>query len=424
MVGTRLRRLRIARGLTQKDLAEPLYTNAYVSSIESGKKPGSPRALEHFARKLGVTAEELATGRPSDLEPRLEIRLAEARIALSWGRLDEAAGAFRSIAKEARRYHLPRIEARAEVGVGLFFERRGKPGDALDHYQRAEEILSGEPPTARVEAVAGKARCFHSLGDLRYEVHLLESLLGQIRRERLEDPEALANLHAGLLYAYVEAGLYEKAVESAAELQALAPRLSDPARAAQMHVNVARLYLAQGDAHRALRSLGHAEDAYRQLDLRTEIGYASLARGYVLTREGRLGEARSELEQALAIFEETGDEKDLTRTMEELGRVERLEGQTDRARELLERAIGILGTSDTPVLARVHRELGLVLLQVDPEAAEKNLKIAIELCKLGELPADAAVAYRGLGDLLNARGELEAASDAYRTGILGLEAHL
>src|ERR671929_169869 len=83
------------------------------------------------------------------------------------------------------------------------------------------------------------------------------------------------------------------------------------------------------------------------LQLKAETGYAYLARGYVLSREERLDEARTELEQAREIFEQTGDEKDLTRTLNELGRIERLNGDVDRATTLLQRSIGLLGTSDT-----------------------------------------------------------------------------
>ncbi|MDQ3620236.1 MAG: helix-turn-helix domain-containing protein, partial [Actinomycetota bacterium] len=36
-LGTNLRRLRLQRGLTQRQLAEPAYTDAYVSTIEAGR---------------------------------------------------------------------------------------------------------------------------------------------------------------------------------------------------------------------------------------------------------------------------------------------------------------------------------------------------------------------------------------------------
>ncbi len=419
-----MRRLRHAKGLTQRELAAPKYTHAYVSTIEAGRRQPSRDALEHFAARLGVDVDELVTGKPADLEARLEQQLLEARVDLSAGRLDQAEEALRSIAREAKRFRLGRLQAKAEEGRGLWLEQQGKPEEALEHYQRAEEILRSDPPTTRVDAVAGKARCFHSLGDVRYEIHILESLLATIERENLRDPNALARLHAALIFAYIDAGLYAKAAESAAHLETLAPRISDPSRVAQMHMNVARLYLVQGRIDDAKRSLQRAEDAYRQLNLKVDLGAANLAKGYVLSREGNLGEAREELEQALAIFEETADEKDLTRTLNELGRVERLEGRTDRARELLERSIAIMGDSDTPILAWAHRELGSVFVEQDPVAAEKNFRLAIELYERSEQPVDIAVTYRVLGDLLQTRGKAEASCEAYRTGILALEPRL
>jgi tetratricopeptide (TPR) repeat protein len=419
-----MRRLRVARGMTQRELASPKYTHAYVSTIESGRRTPSREALEHFAGRLGVDVDELLTGKPADLEARLEARLMEARIDLSAGRLEWADEALRSIAKESKRFRITRIQAKAEDARGLLLERRGKPEEALERYQRAEEIMSAGPASARADAVAGKARCFQALGDVRYAIHLLETLLDTLEREGIRDPEALARLYSSLLDAYLDAGLYERAAASAVELDRLAPRLADPLRVAQMHMHVAHLYLVQGAIDDAERSLQRAEDTYRQLSLKAETGYAFLAKGYVKTRDGRLGEARGELEQALAIFEETADEKDLTRTLNELARVERLEGRMDRARELLERSISIMGDSDTPILAWAHRELGLVLTDGNPDGAEKNFRLAIELFERSEQPVEIAVTYRALGDLLQARGEGEAGCEAYRTGIMALEPRL
>jgi tetratricopeptide (TPR) repeat protein len=174
----------------------------------------------------------------------------------------------------------------------------------------------------------------------------------------------------------------------------------------------------------AQHALQRAEDAHRQLGLQTETGHAYLAKGYVKTRDGRLDEARQDLERALAIFEETRDEKDLARTLNELARIERLEGQMDRARELLERSISIMGENDTPILAWAHRELGLVLTDSEPDSAEKSFRLAIDLFERSEQAVEIAVTYRALGDLLHARGEGEASCEAYRTGILALEPRL
>src|SRR5919197_6620551 len=292
MVGRRLRRLRLDRGLTQTQLATPRYTHAYVSAIESGRQAPSAQALDYFADKLGVPAEELKTGRKPGSEARLELRLQEALVGLSAGQTREAEEALVSIVREARRAGLPRIHARAEEGLGLLLERQEKPEGALEHYHAAEAVLADEPPAAVVDAVAGKARCFHSLGDVRYEIHVLETLLGEMERAGLLDPNALARVHAGLVYAYVEAGLYAKAAESAAELERIGSAVTDPLRVAQMHLHVARLYLVQGRVREAEISLQRSGDSYRQGDLTTEMGDAHLALGYVFSRERRIDDAR------------------------------------------------------------------------------------------------------------------------------------
>lgn len=420
MLGRRLRRLRLARGMTQKELAAPNYSYAYVSTIEAGRRTPSREAVEHFAHRLGVSPEELLTGRPADLEARLDLRLQEAIVAMSGGDMD-ASQAFRSIAKEAKRSGLPRIQAKAEGALGLWCERRSQPEEGLAHHQAAQDLLGAGSPVEWVDAVAGKARCLEALGDLRYAIFLLESLLDRLEREELRDPDALSRLHASLVFAYLEAGLLHKAATSGEELLALAPHLKDPVRVAQMHMNMARLFLEEGLAEDAQRSLRRADEVYRQRDMKTESAGAHLALGYVASREGDLTHARSELLHAIAIFEETSNEPDLIRALNELARVERLEGAIGSARELLERSIGLTGNSDAPILAWAHRELAFTFADDDASVAEKHLRTAIDLFERSEQPVEIAITYRALGDVLQGRGDEAGASDAYRTGIMSLE---
>jgi tetratricopeptide (TPR) repeat protein len=420
-IGTRLRRLRVDRGLTQREVGEPAYTHAYVSTIESGRRRPSRTALEHFAGRLGVRLEELETGRAPDLEARLRLRLHEARVQISDGRFEEADEGLRRVIRESRRFALPRVEARAEEVRGLWLERSGRPEEAIERYQRAEELLRDEPPTARADAVDGKATCFAALGDERYAVFLLESLLDEIERAGLHDPDALARVHSSLVYWYLDLGLMTKAGESAAELEGLALRVADPVRIAQMHMNVARQYLMDGRVEDSTASLQRAEDLYRQGGLLTEMGGAHMARGYVLLRGGSLEEARRELEQAREIFVRTENTKDLTRTLNDLAHVARLEGRTEDAAALLERSIALLGTNDDPTLAWAHLQLGTMFGEVRDERAEKHVRLAIELYERTEQPVGLAASYRALGDLLVAQGDEAGGHEAYRTGILAVE---
>src|SRR5947209_8132474 len=58
-VGVKIRAARLARKLTQSQLAQPDFSVSYVSAIERGQIQPSLRALEVFAQRLGVSSTEL-----------------------------------------------------------------------------------------------------------------------------------------------------------------------------------------------------------------------------------------------------------------------------------------------------------------------------------------------------------------------------
>src|ERR1051326_8352009 len=76
-IGQRLKRLRLERGLSQRELAAPGVSYAYISRIEAGTRQPSVKALRRLAAKLGVSPAYLETG--SDLDPTeaRELKLAD-----------------------------------------------------------------------------------------------------------------------------------------------------------------------------------------------------------------------------------------------------------------------------------------------------------------------------------------------------------
>ncbi len=73
-IAQRLRRLRIERRMSQRDLSSPGVSYAYISRIEAGTRtPSSVKALRLLARKLGVTVEQLETGTRTPLEQGVEL---------------------------------------------------------------------------------------------------------------------------------------------------------------------------------------------------------------------------------------------------------------------------------------------------------------------------------------------------------------
>ncbi|MGH2748992.1 MAG: tetratricopeptide repeat protein [Actinomycetota bacterium] len=419
-LGKRVRKLRISNGLTQKELASPRYTAAYVSTIEAGKRTPSRNALQHFARKLGVDPEQIESGRPPDILARLQLRLHEARRALSQGAEDEAADAFRVVVRLAGRYRLPRIQARAEEGMGRTAQWSGNQEEAFQHFQKANALLEPDPAHLRADAVAGMARSIQMMGDVRYAIHMLETYLMLLERETLQDPVALMRIYSSLVWPYSEVGLYDKAAQVANEALRLVPRVDDAEQIANMHINVARELLRQARWDDALESLRRAEDIYRSLHWEVDVARAQLARGIVLADRGDFAAARDELLPALDIFRAASAGLHEARALNELARVERELGSNDEAERLLLDAVSILRDVDVAELALAHRQLGLCYVDTKPELAEKNFRLAIDLYRRAEEPLQVANTYRDLGDLLSDQGDVDACRAAYREGLVAL----
>src|SRR4029450_2039975 len=87
-VGARIRSLRTAKGLTQAQVAEPNYTKAYISMLESGRTRASMKALEHIAGALGVKPSDLLGGSSTPATPQYD--LLEARRLIEQGKAAEA----------------------------------------------------------------------------------------------------------------------------------------------------------------------------------------------------------------------------------------------------------------------------------------------------------------------------------------------
>src|SRR5215470_9906073 len=103
-IGARLKRLRLHRGLSQRDLSSPGVSYAYISRIEAGARTPSVKALRKLSQKLGVSVEYLETGRDiRDVDDR-ELRLADAELELRLAQdTTEAEKKLKAVLDEAER---------------------------------------------------------------------------------------------------------------------------------------------------------------------------------------------------------------------------------------------------------------------------------------------------------------------------------
>lgn len=442
-IGRRVSRLRAERGLTQKQLAEPAYTPAYISTLESGKARPSEAALRHLAGRLGVSHEELATGRPAELAAGLRLRLTDARLALASGAPEDAAALFEALHEEAVRYALAPEQAAALLGLGDCLLESGALAGARDCFASVERLLADEPLPRRVPAIRGRATAHLLTGELRYACYLLETALDELNASGLHDPEALLLLYTASIAPYMDMGAHVRAAHAAELALALAPSVSDPALIAGMHRGVARTLIAEGRIAEADASLAKAQELYRQLQIRTELAHCHWMRGYVHAQHGNLEHAESELRTARSILAAKRAALFTEQVEVELADVLRRRGRPGEAEALLRPLLtartaeapgddlakdgagdgtdrtGALGAARGAVHAGgAHRLLGLIAEERgDPEAAEEHYCAALSLLERSSAAGDLADLCRLLGDLLRRTGQVEAAMDAYRTGL-------
>lgn len=418
-IGRRVQQLRVERGLTQRQVAEPAYTAAYISTLEAGRVRPSDQALRHLAERLGVEFDELATGRPAHLVTDLRLRIVEAQRTLATGEAEEAGRQYAALLAEADALRLVEVRAAALLGLGECAVETGELVEGREYFERAEQTLADAPLPARVPALRGRALAHYLAGELRYAVYLLESTLDELNRGGLHDPDALLLLYASIIGPYMDMGAHARAAQAAEFALALAPQAGDPALVARMHRSVARTLIAEGRVAEADASLAKAAELYRQLQLRTELANCHWMRGYVYAQNNELERAEDELRQALTMLSASRAALYSSQAAVELADVLHRRGKSGEAAALLQEVLGDLSSERGAVhSAAAHRLLGIIAEDArDPEAAEEHYVRALSLLERAGAAGDLADLCRLLGDLLRREGRVEAALDAYRTGL-------
>lgn len=417
-IGRRVQRMRAELGLTQRALAEPSYTSAYISTLESGKVRPSETALRFLAGRLGTSYEELATGRPAHLATEVRLALTDAQQTLATGDAAEAAVRYRQLLADAERLGLDAERAEALLGLGDCAIESGELPDAIGHFEAAERLLADEPLPRRARPIRGRAVAHLLAGELRYACYLLESAIDELNASGLADPEALVLLYAAVIGPYIDMGAHARAAHAAELALALAPEVADPALVAGMHRQVARTFLTAGRPADADDSLAKAQAIYRQLRLRTDLAHCHWMRGYVQAQNGDLVAAEAELRTARDMLSARRAALFTAQVEVELADVLRRLGRCEEAAGLLS-ALLELGDSHGAVHAGgAHRLLGLMAEERgETEAAEEHYVQALTLLERSGASGDLADLCRLLGDLLRRTGRTEAALDAYRTGL-------
>ncbi len=99
-VGQRVFEAREAAGLSQRELAFPGCSAAYISRIERGERVPSLQVMRELAHRTGVTEDQLAYGRER-LDATVAERVRAAEAAEANGNSSERATAYKALARAA-----------------------------------------------------------------------------------------------------------------------------------------------------------------------------------------------------------------------------------------------------------------------------------------------------------------------------------
>ncbi|MEV6909976.1 helix-turn-helix domain-containing protein [Amycolatopsis sp. NPDC051071] len=418
-LGARIRRLRKARGLTQRELAGPRYDRGFLAKVESGSRAPSDDVLAHLARRLGLTSDELRFGRPPGAAEELTGALETAYRELQQGGLETAEREFASVERRAAAYRLPDVQCHARFYLAEVHWQRYDIPLAATGFAHALELSDAASPRLYAMIVNRVAACRALSGDLGASVALTETALAGLRSAGPVDADAELALLTALIHPLIEMGALRRARRAAEEGWRALASAHRKDISARYHRQAAQLWQAIGLADRAEKDLSLALRLFTSLGYDRDAARSRWARGFLWRRLGKLDDAHAELRLARDLLAEAGSQEGVLGATIELADVRRRQGALDEAAELAEGIRPLLDRSpDIEARAEVLRLLGpIARARGDLPGATALLEEAATAQESAELRGALVATSLHLGDTLRARGLPDEAVAAYRRGV-------
>jgi transcriptional regulator with XRE-family HTH domain len=307
-IGERIRRLRLERRLSQRALAAPGVSYAYLSRIEAGQRRPSPRAIRILATALGVAPELIESGRQVPFANEREARMRDAELALRLDRgLAEAEEVFRA---EAERGDEPALEARARAGLGLLASTRGDHAEVIAQLEPA--LASGYfPPEVRPDLYRALGVGYSAGGMTGRAVALFARSLAELRERAPYDRALRVRFEVYLATAYSALGNLDEAGRHLQEASRQLDRRTSPEVRVNLFWALARHTASSGDTEVALGHMRRVIDLLDATEDTYNLGVAHLFSGQLLAHERRGSEADAHLAEAERLLARRGESGDV-----------------------------------------------------------------------------------------------------------------
>jgi tetratricopeptide (TPR) repeat protein len=409
-LGEKIRRIRLARGMTQEDLAGREYTRGFVSAVESGRTGISDEALELFARRLGVP---VSLFRLDDRTFQLE--LAEAQRELDQGRPQEAEKALRQLLTLDTLQ--PRQTAIVRRWLGKALLEQGNVAEAIEQLGRAHAEfvhLGDREQQVRTENLIGVA--YYQQDRLPDAIAYHERCLQAYESGVIRDPDFVLRVHANLANEYLVAGNYKAAITHYETALRLSEDAQDLDRLASIHWGICILYRSSGDHEAALRHANQALALYETLGNRRRAAEILLSIGNVYHDLGNRGRAREYYERAYAVGEETGSLTVQATALSNLIEQDALDGRYEEALARVPQALAVADATSRPWNRGNSRLRAGVAYALAGrfEQAEQLFQEAIAIFQEAGLSERLSEAHFRYGEAASHAGRPDLAAEQYR----------
>ena len=425
-LGERVRQLRIARGLTQTELAGERFSKEYVSQIERGKTRPTAETVEWLADRLGVDATFLEIGVSSSERERVESIIARAETAIEAGEHEGIVAELDALGPALAAVAAPELELRSLLASSWARMYLGETRKAIELLDRARGIAEAPSFTdvSRAEVLYQLACCRYKLSSISTAIALYSQSLELVERSGLPADRLRSHIYSWRARCYRRQRDWEAAKEDVERSLELAEGLND--RRAVANAFFQASLIAERTGHWVV-ARSYAEKAkliYEELRDQSNVGKLLNEIGALNFQLGRPEDAISYLKDSFKVLIDVGDDVDAARVISSLAQVHLRTGQVGLAEEQARQALEMLQgrVEHLDEIGNAQLVLGRALLEQDRLDDAEELFAAAE-SSFDQLSSAShrAAAWIAQGDLAGRRGDDRRASRLYRRAAEALQ---
>ena len=425
-LGERVRRLRVAAGLSQTELAGGRFSKEYVSQIERGKTRPTSDTLEWLAERLDADPNFLASGVSAVDRYRWEAVLARGEALVEQHRYEEATREFETALVEARVLGAHDLVLRGLVGQAWGRHELGEVQAAVDLLLEARDLSEGPrfSDLERADVLFRLGVCRYKLASISTAASLLDEALLLAERSGLPCDRLRVEILLWRSRCYRRQRDYLAARECVQRALELADALQHPVTIANVYFQASLVAEREGHLGLARSYAERARARYEEISDRVTVGRLLNNIGGLTHMLGRPEEAIGYLKDSLRVLLDEGSDVEaahvvcsLAEIHLETGRFDEAEGEARKALELLDGRVDYLSEIGTAQLVLGRSLVGQNRL----DEAQGFLRAADTSFEQMASVSHRASAWIALGDLAHRRDDDREAARLYRKAAEALQ---